>query len=206
MKRYVITLRKPSGRARFESMAEHLDLLGVTDYVPFYGVDGKAFGLTTTLTYDVDHPGTNFKISPSVIGCTLSHWMLWSLLDHDLRVRGESDPVMVLEDDARFHPDAMVSIERAIEELPENWDMLYPGSCCTEGRIISRLRAGLVECHPQCTHCYIVKPSSCRRLITTNTLAWAPIDIQMIYYSFPAMKVYAMVPRVVDQPETELPD
>jgi len=206
VKAFVITLRRSSSRERLASLEDHLKTRGITDWTPYYGVDAKAFGLDTRMTYDVDNPGSNFKIGTSVIGCTMSHWSLWTLLEFLREHRGETDPVMILEDDARFQFNAMEKIEQAMKDLPENWDMLFPGSCCAEPHIKSTVRPGLVECWPLCTHCYIVNPRSLRRLIISNSMVWAPIDIQMTFTSFPMMKVFAILPRVVDQPETKLPN
>ena len=94
------------------------------------------------------------------------------------------------------------AVESAIKDVPSDWDMIFPGSCCLGGRIKSTIRIGLVEAWPLCTHCYIVRKKALKTLIETNEEQYGPIDVQLYFKSFQNMKIYAIDPRVADQFDT----
>ena len=43
-------------------------------------------------------------------------------------------------------------------------------------------------------------------VLRTLRKVWAPIDIQLQMECFPHMKTYAIIPRIVEQFNTELPE
>ena len=205
MQKYVITLDNPKYAKRLERFTEEAAKKGIFGCRPFNGVIGNNFGFTTTFSYEVDNPTENYHIGPDTIGGILSHWMLWTILDSINEQHGLSEPVMILEDDAEFHEDAMAKIASVMTRLPPDWDILFPGSCCTTGRIKAQLYNDLYECWPLCSQCYIVQPKALKTIVATNRMAWGPIDLQMYFKSFPVMKIYAIIPRVVDQFDTDFP-
>ena len=196
MKIYTLTLDNPKGKIQQKHFSDRAPFKKFT-FVN--GVDAKLFGLGVDHTYDFGE-----KFRQSSLGCVLSHWMIWTMLEI-LHIHEDlSEPIMITEDDAEFLPGAMDAIDAAIKDLPKDWDMLFPGSCCAVERIRATIREGLYECWPLCTHCYIVQPKAFKTLIQTNHAMSAPIDIQMLNNSFPKLKVFAILPRVVDQIDLEL--
>jgi len=200
METVAITIRNSP---RIPRLKENLKSAGINDYRIFYGLNGKKSGLKASIPYEVDNPGSGYLICHKHVGCTMSHWMLWNALDFD---PSTPDMVMILEDDVLFLPHWRETIERALIKLPEDWDIIYPGSCCTHGKLSGELDSNLFEGMPLCTHCYIVRKKALKTLIETNEEIYAPIDLQMYFNSRNLIKCFTIFPRVVDQDETNLSD
>ena len=155
------------------------------------------------IPYEFDNPGSGYLIGAKHVGCSLSHWMLWSALEFE---RSDWDYVMILEDDILFRSHWKETVDIALKKLPDDWDILYPGSCCTRNRMGRELDSNLFEGMPLCTHCYIVRRKALKTLIETNNEVWAPIDLQMFFKSKHLLKTFTIFPRVADQEGCELPD
>jgi glycosyl transferase family 25 len=181
---------------------EHLAERGV-DARFFYGIHGSRLGLRTTLPYERDHPGTGFIIGPSVVGCWLSHRALWSAL-----MLSDDDATIVIEDDAVFPEDWRARLEQALSDVPEDWDMLYIGSCCADDKPRTHVRGVIHEVRfPLCTHGYVVRRKALETLIRTTDEArcYAPIDVSLFDHSLPHLRCYTMLPRLLEQHGTVLP-
>lgn len=193
MQTVVIAMR---GSSRINRLQENLKSAGIVDYRIFNGLNGAKSGLKASIPYEVDSPGSGYLIGAKHVGCTMSHWMLWNALDFEPSTQ---DMVMVLEDDVIFKPHWRETIERALTKLPEDWDILYPGSCCARGRMGRELDSNLFEGMPLCTHCYIVRKKALNTLIETNEEIYAPIDLQMYFKSREKLRCFTIFPRVADQ-------
>lgn len=200
METVVLTMR---GSSRIRRLQRNLATAGISDYRLFYGVNGEKSGLKASIPYEFDNPGSGYLIGAKHVGCSLSHWMLWSALEFE---RSDWDKVMILEDDAIFRSHWKETVDIALTKLPEDWDILYPGSCCTRNRMGRELDSNLFEGMPLCTHCYIVRRKALKTLIETNNEVWAPIDLQMFFKSKHLLKTFTIFPRVVDQEGCELPE
>jgi len=191
------------GSPRISRLQANLDSAGITDYRIFYGLNGQRSGLKASIPYEVDSPGSGYLIGAKHVGCSMSHWMLWNALDFDPTT---PDMVMILEDDIVFRPNWSETIERALTKLPEDWDILYPGSCCAVGKMRQQIDFNLFEGMPLCTHCYIVRKKALKILIETNEEVFAPIDLQMYFKSRERLKCFTIFPRVADQEDCPLAD
>lgn len=191
------------GSSRIRRLQRNLATAGISDYRLFYGVNGEESGLKASIPYEFDNPGSGYLIGAKHVGCSLSHWMLWSALEFE---RSDWDKVMILEDDVIFRSHWKETVDIALTKLPEDWDILYPGSCCTRNRMGRELDSNLFEGMPLCTHCYIVRRKALKTLIETNNEVWAPIDLQMFFKSKHLLKTFTIFPRVVDQEGCELPE
>lgn len=200
METVVLTMR---GSSRIRRLQRNLATAGISDYRLFYGVNGEESGLKASIPYEFDNPGSGYLIGAKHVGCSLSHWMLWSALEFE---RSDWDKVMILEDDVIFRSHWKETVDIALTKLPEDWDILYPGSCCTRNRMGRELDSNLFEGMPLCTHCYIVRRKALKTLIETNNEVWAPIDLQMFFKSKHLLKTFTIFPRVVDQEDCELPE
>ena len=164
----------------------------------FEGINGKKFGLKTTIPYKDDNPdGDDYFIKQGRIGCLLSHYMLWQTLWHL-----HHEEILILEDDAflceNFH-------ERFLEfkkQLPDDWQYVFVGHCClppedyqlkVTNNIITTTHA------PMCTHAYMIKKSSIPVLLDTNHQAWAAVDIQIQKKTLKILKHYVFMPPLVEQ-------
>jgi len=182
---------------RREYVEQHFKQFGL-DVEFFEGINGKKFGLKTTIPYKDDNPdGDDYFIKQGRIGCLLSHYMLWQTLWHL-----HHEEILILEDDAflceNFH-------ERFLEfkkQLPDDWQYVFVGHCClppedyqlkVTNNIITTTHA------PMCTHAYMIKKSSIPILLDTNHSAWAAVDIQIQKKTLKILKHYVFMPPLVEQ-------
>jgi GR25 family glycosyltransferase involved in LPS biosynthesis len=167
----------------------------------FYGIHAPKLGIGTSLTYEVDNPGSNFNIGAENVGCWLSHRALWAaclLLPEDM--------FFIVEDDAVFPPDWRKRVDDAIRDAGD-FDILCVGSCCAADKPATHVAGNVYEVrYPFCTHGYIVRKSALHTLIRTQDEArlYAPIDISVVFHSLPHLKTRTVKPRILDQSETEI--
>lgn len=202
MKTIVLTLKDSSRIAKTES---HLKSVGLTDYKLFYGLNGAKSGLQAGFPYEIDHPGSGYKIDSKHVGCSLSHWILWTHLEFVSR-ETEDDMWMIVEDDVLFRDGWSEVLKLALKDLPKDWDILFAGHCCVHSRTIGYVREGLLIAKPLCTHCYIVRKKALNVLIDENHKIYAPIDLQMSLGALPRLNTYAIYPRIADQDGTNIHD
>lgn len=184
---------------RWQSAKAHYDSIGLA-VEPFEAFDGPSSGLRTDWVYEMDHPGSGYKIGAKVIGISLSHISFWRAAQHF-----PEDYWMVLEDDAQFVDGWATVLANAIDSSPPEWDMIYPGSCNCFDKPKEQVAPNLFQVRwPQCTHCYIVRKKALKTLLDTNLRVWAPIDIAMVMDSFPKLNVYTILPRIAVQLGTEI--
>ncbi len=158
------------------------------------------WALSTEHKYERDHPGSGYKISGTVIGCTMSHWTLWKALDY----LGQEDWYHVMEADIKFRDGWRARFDKAMEDVPSDWDMIYTGSCCADQT--NNVQGEVYKGSALCTHWYMVRHKALATLIETNQKAEAPIDIQICLESHPKLNVYTILPRLADQHNTVIPD
>lgn len=200
MESVVITMR---GSNRIPRIQNHFKESGVDNYRFFYGIDGPKSGLVASVSYEVDKPESKLVMHPKQLGCFLSHWMLWKSLDFDPNT---PDAVQIFEDDVLLRPHWKETVERALTKLPEDWDILFPGSCCAGDKRKKEYDSNLFEGFPLCTHFYIVRKKALKILIESNEEVCQPIDIQAYFRSGPLLQSFIIFPRVADQVDTVFPD
>lgn len=187
----------------------------------FYGVNAPVIGIDTERPYEVDGGlnwrdanGQRYRMGPQRVGCWLGHRALWAALS-----MLPDERFIVIEDDAVFPPDWRPRLEQAVADAVD-CDMLYIGSCCAGNRHNHRhIRGHLYEVrpYPLCTHGYMVHKRALPVLISTNDNAvspaggtgrgcYAPIDISMKFHSFDLLRMLTMLPRLLEQRNTNLPE
>jgi GR25 family glycosyltransferase involved in LPS biosynthesis len=196
----VLTMR---GSSRIQFIQNSLNSAGISNYRIFYGINGKKSGLRTVIPYEYDAPGSGYLIPPEHLGCTVSHWILWNSL---LFENSTEDMFMVVEDDAIFRPNWKHALESALSCMPDDWDILYLGSCCAADKIKNQIGPNLFEGMPFCTHCYVVRKKALETLVSTNEQFYGKVDIQMYLNNRHLLKCFTVFTRVVDQHETEISD
>jgi len=187
---------------RIEFVTESLKKAGIEDYRFFHGLNGYKSGLKATIPYTEDNPNNPEYICPKHIGCTMSHIMLWSALE----MTSEDDYWLVLEDDVLFRDGWREAVDLALKEVPDDWDMIFVGSCCSVGRVGEQVGKNLYRCHPLCTHAYIVRRKALKPLLETTVEISAHIDLLIYFKTRHLLNSYSILPRVADQFETEIPD
>lgn len=64
------------------------------------------------------------KDMPGIVGCTLGHRAMWQdMMDNDY------ETVMLSEDDADIDINIETILAELMQEIPDDWDALYPGYC-----------------------------------------------------------------------------
>lgn len=186
---------------QIEAAKKHFAEMEVGPVEFFWGFNAVAAGVATTHTYEVDHPGSGYKMGPKPTGIWLSHWMLWN---HLMRLQDEY--FLVLETDAKFSIGWKEKLERALKVVPSNFDFLHIGSCCMEGHPKTHLGEDVYETkHAQCTHAFIVRRGCLPFVLGTLRKVWAPIDIQLVFEVFPSLNTYAIHPMLATQFNTIIP-
>lgn len=156
---------------------------------------GHRWGLRTKNKYEVDSPGSGYRVGPKEIGTCMSHWVVWTHLE-----KMDNPAYFVIEDDASFRPGFKERTIEASRYLPDDWDMLYLGSCCTKNKIKSHLGGDLYRVEfPFCTHAMVIRHKAVKVLLGNMQKAYAPIDLALASDVLPNLKVYTVLPRLVDQ-------
>lgn len=214
MKSYVISLRNQTDR--WAAFANHFSTHRLWPD-RFYGIDAVQWGLTTKHPYEVDHPGTGFHMPQKHVGLHLSHYILW----RQFSASHDGDVCLVLEDDARYNgSDLAEDLDKYgkwVEEKTPDEDggfdhpiMLLLGSCNCGMKEQTEVDTtlGIFDVRwPQCTHAYIINKAAANLLIVTQEKSWAPIDLALIFNSYPKFAkehggVYTVLPRLFDQEGT----
>ena len=170
----------------------------------FDAIDGPAVGIDTTLRMPVRmDPGGQGGMGPKPTGCWIAHRTAWAAVQ-----LLPGDAFLILEDDAVFAADWRARVEQALRDVPADWDVLFVGSCCAGGRSQRRVQGQVYEVRwPQCLHAYVVRRKALGMMIATTDGARAttPIDISLIDHTWPHLRVYTILPRVVEQRDTVIP-
>lgn len=182
----------------------HLKSAGVTTET-FFGLDAMELNLSPNNLFERNgeslgrfpdgRPVPGEKIGYRPVAACLSHYMLWKVLSYM-----PEDSFWILEDDAEFVPDWSNRYHEAMNHVPSDWDIIFIGSCCTAGRPSQNLGGGLFEVkYPMCGHALQIRKKALPVLLEVHQRIWAPLDIAMIYDSLPKLKVYTILPRIVNQ-------
>lgn len=195
---FVITVNRPEPIPKYEATKQHLAEQGIP-FEPFYGLDNQKCKLLPVDTFDVDRKGD--KISPIHIVAHLTHYLMWKVLSYL-----PEDAFWVLEYDALFEPGWREQYKKAMEVLPADWDVVFLGSCCCDGRPTTHIGNNLYEVKwPLCGHALMLRKKALPVLLEVHQKVWAPLDIALFEDSLPKLRVYTILPRLVVQRDTLIP-
>lgn len=193
-----ITGEQERAKAYFDSIGLPVEFI--------QGIHGATSGLVTTHLYEVDHPGSGYKVGTKISALCLSHILAWtacSVLP--------DDTFLILESDAKFIPDWKARLEQAVADLPPDWDMLYVGSCNCDGKPrehvkgdVYRMSAANPHDAPQCTHAILYNKKAIPVVLRTQRKIYTGIDLSLIYQTLPLLNVYVVLPRIAEQWNTEI--
>lgn len=164
------------------------------------GIHGEAFGILSYKPYRYDHPNLGSLNPIAHVGLCLSHYMLWQacLLLPDERF-------MILEDDAEFGADWKTRADAALSDAPEDFDILLIGNSNASDKPTEHVKGEVYEVkYPFCTHAYILSRKALPVLLDNCRDASTKIDILMMFKAYPHLKVYTVLPRIVNQRNTDL--
>ena len=192
MKSHVITLRETPDRT--QAAIAHLNERA-HPFELFFGVNAEKWGLTTTNPYEIDTPGSGYIMPRKHVGLHLSHWILWQIF-----LRSPETCFSVMEDDVQLASDWKPRLESVEAHLPADWDICLLGHCNALNKPMEHVKASVWRvAYPQCTHWYLVNRKALPFLIESQERAWAPIDLSLIFRSYPNLNVYTAVPRLASQ-------
>lgn len=176
---------------------QHLEERGICAE-PFLGLDGEISGLETKWTYDIDHPGSGYRMGHKVISMYIGHLMIYQACQ-----LLPGDNFLIMEDDARFDPGWREHFDFAIDSLPPDWDLLFFGSCCTGGRKNTVVKGRLhATNYVLCTHAYAIRKKAIPTLLDGCHKIYANIDIALCLHCIPRLKTFVFLPRLAEQLDT----
>jgi len=169
---------------------------------PFIGWNGSVSGIVTTHTYELDNPGSGYIIGRNSMNTCIGHAGMWRAA---MLLSG--DAFLFMEDDVRFAPDWRSIMEASDVNLPEDWDLAFLGSCCTHGRPKTHLSGRLFKIDfAMCLHAYVIRKKALSRMIEWCERVDSPIDVSVAVQCVPKLVTVAYLPRIADQPETQMPE
>lgn len=183
---------------RFNETAEHLNELGIP-WERFDGIDNQLCRLNPVDTFDFDRTGD--RIAPKHVAACLSHWTLWKVMSYL-----PENEFLVLEYDVRLADDWQEQYSRAMSVIPDDWDVLFLGSCCTAGRETTHIAENVYEVkYPLCGHAIAYRKPALSVLLREHQRIYAPLDIALYHGAFPKLRVYTVLPAIVHQHGTWAP-
>lgn len=199
---FVLTIRRPV--KRFDETTKHLDEQGIK-WERFDGMDNTICRLLPVETFDVDRAGD--KIGPKHIAATLTHILLWKVMQYQ-----PDESFISLEFDVRFVEGWRERFDDVMNNLPEDWDLVYLGSCCCKGRETYPVVVNNVESknlfdvrYPLCGHSILYRKKCLETLLTIHQKINMPLDIAMYHMSLPKLRCYTVLPSIVTQHNTFMP-
>ena len=169
------------------------------------GIHAEKWGLQGRHIYLLDgRPEEQFMIGIKKLGGFLS----WYLLYHVCNSMPYSH-YLFLEMDCKFKDGWREKVQSELANVPDDFDFLFIGSCCAEDKEPVHVAGDVYEFpyrgeekweyYPQCGHAYIIAKKCLPFLIQTQRDTANPVDVSLIKYAFPFLKVYAILPRLADQ-------
>jgi hypothetical protein len=199
--------------AQYEHAKKYFGEQGVEDIYWLNGVHAKNFGIKGTHIYLLDNkPEEKFYVGDANVGNFISQYMAYNVMD-----ALDYSHYAYMEGDCEFVDDWKEKLALALEDIPSDFDILYAGSCCCQGKqgVLVSERSGLYHSpnrggenfwhyYPLCTHFYIVAKKAIPHLIATQRDCANPTDISIARYALGDLKVYSILPRLAGQFKTEL--
>lgn len=213
---------------RYARAQVHFAELGVGPVDYFHGMHKATSGLDSDHLYMVDRgPGSPdadvpYRMGKHPVNIWLGHYFLWQAL----KLSGDLE-WFIIECDAKFRPGWAKPFAAALYSatmVDPAYDLIYMGSCGAQSREKVEVAPGLFEIHgsgPQCNHAYVLRAKAVPVFEEALRKVWAPIDIQQTVECYEhgvdlprsvppvrppsrKLKVYTVLPRIVDQWNTEI--
>lgn len=173
----------------------------------YYGIHAARIKINAVVASAVmlpTDPDQTRSIGMMATGCWLSHRALWAAL-----LLLPDDSFLIIEDDARFEPNWRERFNAALHDVPDDWDMLFIGSCCTAQQPRRLVKGEIYEgARPQCTHAYCVRRKALLPLceLADDVGVCVPVDAMLVFHATSRLRIYTVLPRIADQYATILPE
>ncbi len=194
---FVVTVQECPERT--EKILKHFKDVGV-EAECFGGISSAKSGIDTKWTYEIDNPGSGWRIGEKPVATWLSFYMLWSAMNvcpdkHFLQC----------EWDCHWQPNWRPRAEQALRDVPPDFDLLYLGSCCTKDVPKKHVKGEVWDVrYPMCGHAVIIAKKALPVMLATQRKVYAPLDISLALHTLPRLKVFTVLPRLADQFDTNL--
>lgn len=180
---------------------KHFRDVGLGEVEVFNGISANESGLVTEHCYEVDNPGSGYRIGKKPVATFLSFYMLWSAM-----LYMNEHYFFQLEWDCQFAPNWRSRVEQALQDAPSDFDLLYVGSCCCAKKPIKHIKGEVYEVRwPMCGHSLIIAKKALPVMLKTQRKVYAPLDISLAFHTLPLLKTYVILPRVAGQFDTHIP-
>lgn len=110
---------------------------------------------------------TAVRATDPIFGCKLSHIAALSMC--------EGDSILIFEDDAVFIDNFEEELNKSLEQLPDDWDMVYLGAHLLQTQRVNDRWLKSIECSS--THAYAVKASVIPKLLKRAMEHQGHIDV-----------------------------
>lgn len=194
-------LPEPEFAERMQAGLDYFKEQGIENIHQVWGVHAEKFGVIGIHPYKGDNPNNKEYQRGKTIGSYLSHYILYNVCN-----ALPDEYFLILEDDARFVDGWKEKLTQALKDVPDDFDALFIGSCCCGGQPTTHIKGEVFEVkYPLCGHAYIVAKKAISHFLKTQRDTDMPVDINLVHRTFPQLKIYTVLPRIVDQGKTPLP-
>ena len=164
------------------------------------GIHAQTFGILAWKPHVSHFPKGGELIRMAQVGLALSHYMTWQICHFY-----DDNTFLILEADAEFPDNWLERMAESMREVPSDWDILLLGSSNTNDKPKTQVNGSIYEVkYPFCLHAYMVSRKALPVLIDTVRDASQHIDIAIIEKAYPKLKVFTVLPRIVEQRGREL--
>jgi len=210
-----LLINLPKHEERFRTVKEQLDAAEVT-YEKANAVDGRQLTVA-----DQERKVTALGralMTPGMIGCFLSHRACWERC-----VEMDNGPIIVFEDDVVLADNFTAMLHAAMDELPDDWDVLLLGALGAVhpnyyffNGLHAFMAGGLrwprgarqafygkkpVAVHtplrPFGTHAYVISPAGAKKLLQAAPRANYHVDV--VAWGLRKLKLFAVHPLLAKQ-------
>ena len=196
---YLITV--PGFEHRADPTVEHLrqsGLLAVSWFNRFMGINGTVAGLSCTNAHLLPD-GSVYTPTPAHTSLCLNHWFLWQRIK-DAHWADTPHYSLILEDDVRLVDGWYDKLVRALEDVPDDWDLLFIGSCYARHHGAVHVKGDVWKTEkPNCTHAYFVRHKALPVLLNKCQRIYTNIDWALVEQAIPHLKSFAILPRIAHQ-------
>ena len=179
---------------RHEAAVKHFAVRKV-DAQFISGIHAETFGIKASRPYRRDDLNSIEPVITPIVGIALSHYMTWQIC-----WLYEDETFLIIEDDAEFSEDWTVRLNQAKLDMPEDWDILMAGSCFCSDKPQTHIKGEVFEVkYPFCTHAMLINRKALPKLLELGREATIPIDVTLFDKIYPQLRVYTVLPRIVNQ-------
>jgi GR25 family glycosyltransferase involved in LPS biosynthesis len=205
---HAYTITCSGNEDRLSATLKHIEdcgLMALMWFHTFNGINGETAGLACT-NYHTLSDGTQYTPTAKHVSLCINHWFLWKQIHWNTnpKIVTKGEYSLITEDDVRFVPGWYDKLASALQDVPNDWDLLYIGSCYAKLNGATHVKGDVWETpKPNCTHAYLVRHKALPVLIEKCQRIYTNIDWLMVEQAIPHLRTYSILPRIAHQFEME---